>query len=146
MKNLNKITAILSLILTAMSVQVVYAKGPVPNEIKQVVISKYPSAENVNWKEYSDTQYLAYFVVGEEEVDVFVNKEGEIVESVTHLTEANIPVAIKDYVDSMQDVNLFYVLETTFSNGERIYVAKVKLEGQVYEFGFDSNFKLISTK
>ena len=129
-----------------MSIQGVSAKGEVPDEIKNAVISKYPTAEKVNWKEYSETQYLAYFIVGDEEVDVFVNKAGEIVESVTHLNEENIPQQIKDYVAGMNDADLHYVLETNFSNGERVYVAKVKLAGQLYELGFDSNFKLISTK
>jgi|GEM_PF-1348184 hypothetical protein len=146
MKNLNKITALITLVLTAMFSQFVYAKGPVPKEIKQVVISKYPTAEKINWKEYSDAGYLACFVVGEEEVDVFVNKRGEIFESITQLTEANIPQEIKNFIAGMHDANLYYVLETNFSTGERVYIAKVKLSGELYELSFDSNFKLISTK
>jgi hypothetical protein len=146
MKNSNIITVVFSFILIAISIEGVQAKDEVPNEIKEAVISKYPNAEKINWKEYSDTQYLAYFIVGEEEVDVFVNKAGEIVECVTHLNEENIPQEIKDYVAGMNNADLHYVLETNFSNGERVYVAKVKLAGQSYELGFDHNFKLISTK
>jgi len=143
MKKSNILLTIFSFILISISTQ---AKDMVPDEIKKLVTTKYPNAENIIWKEYSETQYLAYFIFEEEEVDVYVNKAGEIVECVTHLSDVNVPQAIKDYVAGMNDANLHYVLETDFSNGERLYVAKVKLAGQLYEMGFDSNFKLISTK
>jgi hypothetical protein len=146
MKKMNAIVSLFSFILITICSQSVYAKDEVPNEIKQVVINKFPSAENITWKEYSDTQYLAYFIHEEEEVDVYIDKKGEILECVTHLNDANVPQGIKDYVAGMNDANLYYVLETDFSNGVRVYIAKVKLAGQLYELGFDSNFKLISTK
>ena len=123
------------------------AKDAIPDNVEQTLINKYPNAENIAWQQYLKDEYLATFILDEEEVSVFINDKGEFVESHVHLDEKHIPKKILDQLSKIPNGgDVHYILSTITSADFQFYRAKVKVDNKHYEFLFDQYQTLIAVK
>ncbi len=122
---------------------IVQAKGIIPAEIEKVVMDRFPKAQNIEWTEYSNKEYLASFLLEEQEVMVFIDVNGKFMESNIHLNESHIPKTISDQIFVVEDAELCYVLETTSADNVLIYRAKVKVKKDIYEYDFDNSGRMV---
>jgi hypothetical protein len=122
---------------------IVHAKGIIPSEVEKVVMDRFPKAQDIEWTVYSNKEYLASFLIEEQEVMVFIDINGKFLESNVHLNEAHIPQTIADQIAVVDGAELCYVLETTSADNVLIYRAKVKVKKDIYEYDFDNSGRIV---
>ena len=123
------------------------AKNDIPDSVEKTLSMKFPNAENIAWQQYMQDEYLAVFVVDEEEINVFISDKGEFIECNVVLHESHIPAKIVEKLSALPDGgDVHYILSTVNSKGFQFYRAKVKIENKHFEFLFDQYYNLIAVK
>ena len=138
---------VLTLLLMTMFFVKTNAADHIPAAVEKAFIALYPNAEDVIWKPYENNQYMAVFIENEEEVNIFFNSKGELIETLRELNTENIPKRIQEKFKELPvgwKVN--YVLKLTTAANFHYYRASVKFEKSYYEYIFDQDEKLVSVQ
>jgi len=123
------------------------SKNDIPDTVEKTFASRYPNAQNVVWQQYLKDEYLANFILDEEEASVFISDKGEFIESHIQLDESHMPKKILDFLSKIPNGgDVHYILNTVNSKDFQFYRAKVKIDNKHYEFLFDQYQTLISVK
>jgi hypothetical protein len=123
------------------------SKNDIPDTVEKTFESRYPTAQNVVWQQYLKDEYLATFILDDEEANVFISDKGEFIESHVQLDESHMPKKILDVLSKIPNGgDVHYILNTVTSKDFQFYRAKVKIDNKHYEFLFDQYQTLISVK
>ncbi|MBC7451193.1 MAG: hypothetical protein H7259_06860 [Cytophagales bacterium] len=119
----------------------------VPSVVKKALLSKHPDAQRIAWKLYLKDEYQATYMINGEEAHIFITTDGTIVESYVQLHEDSIPNEIVHHMIELKDeTKLHYVLKMTDANDVQFYRTKARINDQIYELNFDTNYTLISQR
>jgi len=123
------------------------AKNGIPDNVEQTLAVKFPNAEHIAWQQYLKDEYLATFIMDEEEVNVFISNKGEFIECHIQLDEEHMPKKILEQLSKIQNGgDVHYILNTITASNFQFYRAKVKVDNKHFEFIFDQYETLVSVK
>lgn len=115
-----------------------YADDPTPAKVEAAFKSMYPQVSNVEWEHKADC-YVAEFIVNDQEIDVWFNKDAQwvmIETDVESLEKVPLPVAKTFMNSTMASMRLTDVRIITFPKDPEVIVIEVE------QYNSDEEFQL----
>jgi len=130
--------------------QAVLKTATAPNAVKSALKQSFPNATNTSWTQVSAKALQASFTSNSTNQMATFTTQGQMMYSHTVVATSNLPVAIKNYLDTNYKGYVIIKAGSKTNNSTVVtgYVVEFLLNGLVYEIRFDAlgNFLSLETE